>query len=138
MREFKTYVQSNEVRKQNPDRNLAKSNAKAGLERLDLAKALLHTQKPKYVVENAFEALREVIDAVLFSKGYKSYSHEASVSYLVFLGFSPSEIAQVDSLRKQRNGIKYCSEESTTTQAETAVIIAEKTIKKILSTAKIL
>ncbi|MBI4016460.1 MAG: HEPN domain-containing protein [Candidatus Aenigmarchaeota archaeon] len=132
MKEFAFFVQNGSVKKQAPDVHTAKATAKDCLERLELAKNILRTQKPKYCLENSYEAIRELIDAVLFLEGYKSFSHEASVSHLQNLGFSFFQVAQVDRLRKQRNGIKYYGEDATQKEAEEAIVLAEKTIKELL------
>ncbi|MDO8661482.1 MAG: HEPN domain-containing protein [Candidatus Woesearchaeota archaeon] len=96
-----------------------------------MAKYILNSEKPKYVLENAYEAIRELIDAILFL-GYKSYSHEAAVAYLVNLGFSVTETMAVDRLRKMRNGIKYYGEDTTPKEAEHALKTAEEVISKLL------
>ena len=69
---------------------------------------------------------------ILFLEGYKSYSHEASISYLSKLGFSISEVTSIDRLRRQRNGIKYYGEDSTKEESAVALKIAEEIIKKLL------
>ena len=58
-------------------------------------------------LENAYEAMREAADALLYLDGFKSYSHEASIAYLLRKGFGESEIIEIDRFRKIRNGIKY-------------------------------
>src|SRR3989338_11490610 len=63
---------------------------------------------------------------------YKSYSHEASISYMANLGFSISEINKVDMLRKARNGIKYYGEDATENKAQEAIKTAEEMTKKFL------
>ncbi len=131
MKEFSYYLTINAVKKQTPDMHLARATAKDCLDRIELAKALIKTQKPKYVVENAYESVRELIDAILYAEGYKSYSHEASIAYLEKLGFSIKEIMDVDRLRKKRNGIKYYGEASTKEEAEETITIAEEMIKKL-------
>ncbi|MEK6938567.1 MAG: HEPN domain-containing protein [Nanoarchaeota archaeon] len=132
MKEFSYFLVKNEVKKQSPDLNQAKATAKDGLDRLEMAKAILASQKPKYVLENAYEAIREVIDAVLFLEGYKSYSHEASVAYLLLLGFSISEAEKVDWLRRIRNGTKYYGKDAEKEEALEAIKVAESIFPKIL------
>lgn len=34
------------------------------------------------IIENCYEAIREMIDALMALKGFKSYSHEANVEFL--------------------------------------------------------
>jgi len=132
MKEFSYFVANKSVKRQPPDMNIAKAAARDSSERLQMAKNIMGAQKPKYVLENAYEAARELIDAILFLNGYKSYSHEASVSYLLDLGFSIAEAMKLDRLRKQRNGIKYYGENATKDDAMEALKLSEEIIKKLL------
>ena len=133
MKEFMFFVNVKDVKKQSPDKNLAKATARDSIERLQMAKSIINSQKPKYVLENAYESIRELIDAILYLEGYKSYSHEASVAYLIDLGFSIAEATKIDLLRRKRNGIKYYGENVTKEEAESSLKIAESTIKKLLN-----
>ena len=131
MRPFSFYVASGAVKKQTPDKNTAQAVTRDSAERLALAHSIRGTQKAKYVLENAYEAIRELIDALLASNGYKSYSHEASVAYLHELGFSETEIYAVDRLRKKRNDIKYAGKDAEPAEADEALATAEKVMKKL-------
>lgn len=131
MKDFDFFLTTNAVKKQHPDLHLAQATARESLDRLEMAKSILHSQKPKYALENAYEAMRELIDAILFLQGYKSYSHEASVAYLINLGFSEGETGQVDRLRKRRNSIKYYGEDASLKEAKEAVATAEMMITKL-------
>lgn len=131
MREFSFFLATNAVKKQQPDVHLAQATARESLDRIEMAKSILQSQKPKYALENAYEAMRELIDAILFLEGYKSYSHEASVAYMIKLGFSEGEAGQVDHLRKRRNGIKYYGKDASLEEARVAVATAEAMMKKL-------
>ena len=94
MKEFEYFVKTGAVKKQSVDMNLAKATRKESSERLLMAKSILQTQKAKYALENAYESIREDIDAILFSEGFKSFSHEATISFLQkFKEFSAEEIS---------------------------------------------
>ena len=129
MKDFEFYLKAKAVKRQSPDINLAKASARESRERLEMAKSIFQTQKPKYALENAYEAVREFIDAFLYAEGYKSYSHEATVAYLLKLGFSISEANVVDKLRKRRNGIKYYGKDATKEDAEEALKKAAEVIR---------
>ncbi|MBI3037156.1 HEPN domain-containing protein [Candidatus Woesearchaeota archaeon] len=131
MKEFGFFVSKAEVRKQSPDRNLATATFKDSEERLMLAKSLQSIAKAKYVLENAYEAMREAADSVLYNEGFKSFSHEASIAYLLKKGFGDSDIAQFDRFRRIRNGIKYYGGDCEKPDAEEAIKLAEKIIAKI-------
>lgn len=119
------------VKKQTQDLHQARALVRESRERLHMAKMIASTQKQKYVLENAYESIREFIDAIMIADGYKSYSHEASVAYLLQLGFPISDAMNVDRLRKLRNGIKYYGEDVTNEEAGASLKIAEEMIKKL-------
>lgn len=129
MKPFRQFL-GEEVKEITPDTHLAKATAQAATQRLAYAKRIHDTELPHFVVENAFEAIRQAIDAHLYDKGYKSYSHEATIAYLQELSFSPATVQCADLLRKQRNNIKYYGATSTKDDAEFAL----KTASDILAT----
>ncbi len=104
---------------------------KNSLERLALAQRLLKIEDPKYALENAYEAVREYLDAALVKQGVKSSSHEATVAYLSELGFPLLDLVIVDNLRQQRHTIKYDGGEATREEAENAIAAAERIIGKL-------
>ena len=130
VREFEFFVQRGEVKKQAIDKNLAAANRKESVERLELAKVLLKMKKYKYALENAYEAAREYADAFLYEKGYKSYSHEASIAFLLKEGFSGRIILELDRFRKIRNDIKYYGKDCEESDAIAAIQLAESLIQK--------
>jgi len=60
-----------------------------------------------YIVENAYDIIRELTEARLSLDGYKSSSHEATVAYLRKLGFPEADVIFIDEMRKTRHKIKY-------------------------------
>ena len=134
MKDFNFFVNKGEVKKQSPDENLAKATYEDSRERLILAKTLRQIAKSKYVLENAYESMREAADSILYNDGFKSFSHEASIVYLLKKGFSESDIAEFDRFRKIRNGIKYYGGNCDELDAEAAIKLAEKIVAKIKET----
>ena len=59
------------------------------------------------ITEECYDIIREVLEAKFAKEGYKTYSHEAVVSYLTNLGFSKDEVMFLDRLREIRNGTRY-------------------------------
>lgn len=131
MKEFEFFLSKGDVKKQSPDKNLSDATFKDSLDRLELAKNLIHKAKPKYVLENAYDAMWEAADSVLYLEGFKSFSHEASIVYLKKKGFYEQDIIEFDRFRKIRNGIKYYGEECDIQDAESALKLAEKIINRI-------
>ncbi|MBI5391283.1 HEPN domain-containing protein [Candidatus Woesearchaeota archaeon] len=132
MREFSFYLATNKVQRRQPDIHLARATCRESFDRLELAKSIASSEKPKYVLENAYEAVRELIDAILAYDGYKTYSHEASAAYLQELGFSITEATQADQLRIQRHEIKYKGSDATQQEAQAALAFAEAIVKKLV------
>ena len=131
VKDFNFFLKKGDVKKQISDLNLAKSTFNSSLERFELAKTLSHKIKPKYILENAYDSMREAADSILYLDGYKSYSHEASIVYLIKKEFNERDIIEFDRFRKIRNGIKYYGKDCDEKDAEESVILAEKIINKI-------
>ena len=131
MKDFEFFLRRGDVKRRSPDKNLAKATFRESLDRIELSKTVLIRAKSKYILENAYESMREAADAVLYVEGFKSFSHEASIVYLLKKGFSESDIFEFDRFRKLRNGIKYYGGDCEKDDAESAIKLAERVIKKI-------
>ena len=131
VKDFEIFLKKGDVKKQNPDKNLSNATFKESLDRLQLTKNLIGKEKPKYVLENAYEAMREAAGSILYNEGFKSFSHEASISYLFKKNFNETDITEFDRFRKIRNGIKYYGKDCDNTDAELAIKLASKIINKI-------
>ena len=58
VKEFDFFLNRGDVKKQRPDYNTARAVFSEGIERLRFAKSLVNQAKSKYVLENAYEALK--------------------------------------------------------------------------------
>ncbi len=108
MRGFDEYLKKGivKIRKENVAR--VKSILEEAEKRLIFFNAMpISEESANYVIENMYDVLRELIEAKMLLDGYKSYSHEATVSYLKKLGFSSSDVEFTDELRGIRNHTKY-------------------------------
>ena len=138
MKEFTYFVQKGDVKKQSVDKLLATSLAKDAVHRLEYAtNQKLTENNAKYVLENAYEALREFADALLHLEGYKSYSHEASIAFLKKFQLTESELNQFDTLRKKRNGSKYYGETADIIEAKEVLQFANTLLPKLKKIGKI-
>jgi hypothetical protein len=106
MKDFEYYLEE-DVRKRTPDAPLAKSLVLDMLHRISDANTLDIDKFPKIVFESMYDALRDFCDALLAIQGYKSYSHEASISFLKKEGFDIAFVAELDDYRQKRNASKY-------------------------------
>lgn len=107
MKPFEYYLNSKDVRKIGKNIVLAKSLINDIKIRLKENWNENEQEKPKTIFENIYDALRDFCDALLAKDGFKSYSHEASISYLSKYNFSVAEISELDRFRFIRNGSKY-------------------------------
>lgn len=131
MNDFEYFLKKRDVKNQSPNKNLSAATFKESQERLEFSKSLMQKAKPKYVLENAYESMREAADALLYIDGFKSFSHEASIVYLSKKGFSQNEVIEFDRFRKIINGIKYYGGDCDKADAEDAIALAEKILDKI-------
>ena len=108
---FKDFIKRGEVREGSPDHELSKSLIKIGKLRMrNLEKENITDENSFSVVEDSYEAVKELIDALMALRGYKSYSHEASIEFLndFYSNKVPAHIInRIDRYRKIRNDIKY-------------------------------
>ena len=107
MKPFESYLNSNDVRKVSPNLVLAKSLINDMKIRLKENWNEDEQKKPKTIFESIYDALRGFCDSLLSKNGFKSYSHESSISYLSKYNFSIAEISELDNYRFMRNGSKY-------------------------------
>lgn len=107
MKPFEYYLNGKDVRKTAPNISLAKSLINDMKTRIKENWDLKEQDKPKTIFENIYEALRCFCDALLSLKGFKSYSHEASISYLVKENFDIFSVNKLDNFRYMRNGSRY-------------------------------
>ena len=108
---IRRYMEEGVVKKITIDRELAKSLVKIAKFRMEKAKRETPTgDNAFFIVENAYEAAKELIDGLMALDGYKSYSHEACIDFLKEFyakELGTSAIFTIDRYRKIRHDIKY-------------------------------
>ncbi len=108
MKNFEEYLKKGIVKTRNKNIKRVKSLLEEAHKRLKFYNAIpISEESANYIIENMYDVIRELIEAKLLLDGYKSYSHEATVSYLKKLEFSSSEVEFMDELRNIRNQTKY-------------------------------
>jgi len=136
MKDFDFYFNEGKVKRQNQDKELAKSLIDDAKERIEKAVKLDIAFFSKIVFENVYDALRNILDALLAVEGYKSYSHEASIAYLKKHGFEDSIIEEIDSFRFKRNSSKYYGKDVSEEDAKEIINFYHKHSKKIIEIVK--
>ena len=98
-----------DIRKVNPDRELAQSILKMIEVRIKALDQLNRKEFASLVVEGYYEIIKENVTALMAIDGYKTLSHEVLIGFLkeFYTQFSESEIIFADQLRQLRNKIAY-------------------------------
>ena len=141
MSDFEDFIKSGDVKIKEKDEILAKALIKSSEKGERYAKNQAITEESaEHIVADVYDAIRELIEAKLSLLGYKSYSHEATISFLKkFQDFNESDITFLDNLRKTRNSIKYYGREATIEDAEKTLNFMNSILpklKKLIKNAK--
>lgn len=110
MEPFDYYLKSNLAKKISPNVFRARFLIKDMDLRLEFLKEIDIEKFPKFFFEHLYDIIRDFCDAILFAEGYKSYSHEASIAYLLNKGIDFMTVKKLDIFRYKRSGSKYYGE----------------------------
>ncbi|MBI2545719.1 hypothetical protein HYV81_00915 [Candidatus Woesearchaeota archaeon] len=111
--EFQYYLDKNLARKASPDPNEAQSlmNKAEGRLRYSIEVRKVTEQASTYIFEDIYECLREAGQSLMSLKGYKPYSHEALISFLIEMhAFKEADLNALDRYRNLRNKAVYRGE----------------------------
>ena len=107
MKPFEIFLNGKDVKKTSMNIVLAKALIQDMKTRIKENWDLDEKEKTKTIFESVYEAIRCFCDALLAINGFKSYSHEASISYLLKKNFDVAMVQKLDDFRFKRNGSKY-------------------------------
>jgi hypothetical protein len=113
MKDFEFYIFKKYVKKTIRDYALAKSLRNEAIERFNKINKLNLDEFNKIIFESIYDSLRKLSDSILLLDGYKSYSHEASITYLSKYNFSFEFLNEFNLFRIKRNDSKYKAKEIT-------------------------
>ncbi|MFH0875885.1 MAG: HEPN domain-containing protein [archaeon] len=132
---FNYYLNSGKAKKQTPNPEESSSLINKALLRIKFTKAKMPDEETaQFVLEDAYEAAREAAQSLMAKKGYKPYSHEATVSFLKdFFSdrFSEDEITTLDRFRQLRNDSVYKATIVSVADAKECISFAEKFVEKV-------
>ncbi len=132
---FQNYLKMGKVKKQTP--NSVEAQAlfeKAKLLLLYAEDKKVNEKTAAFVLEDAYESMREAAQSLMSLKGFKPYSHEATVSFIqtyYHALFSEEEIATFDHFRQLRNNSVYNASPISVEDAGLCIRFAQKFIKKV-------
>jgi hypothetical protein len=123
---FSEFIRKGAVVKGKPDVPKAVSLLRMSETNLAIVRTIpLTSESASLVLVNAYEALRQVLEAMALIEGYKVFSHEAYTQYLI----EKDEVrasATFDRLRKLRNGVNYDGKNIPAEVAAQAIIDIEQ------------
>lgn len=109
MRTFEEFLNQGIVKKKKKDEARARSLIEGAEKRKKVMEKYLplNQETAVQIIEECYDIIRELLESKLSKEGYKSYSHEAVISYLANLDFPKDEVIFIDKLREIRHGTKY-------------------------------
>ena len=115
LKTFEEYVEEGAARKQSQDSLRARSLAAESEDSYDVLLSLVRKmgiddKNANHVIKNAYDIIMELVRAKMLFDGFGTSgkgAHEAEVTYMARIGFSPGDVDFVNDLRYFRNGIMY-------------------------------
>lgn len=112
------------VREIKPDKNLVKSLMKSASQKLYTQNLIsLNENTSGSKISLSYDSLRELLEALAVSKGYKIYNHEGYAEFLKEVMLDSASAEEFDKFRKVRNSVNYYGKEVSESEAE--VILGE-------------
>ena len=137
---FENYLKLGKVKRKTPDSEEAKALLKKSTERVEYIRHKnISNKTSSFVLEDAYEAAREAAQALMSVKGFKPYSHEATISFIKEFyksSFNEEEIHEFDRFRQLRNDSVYKAVTIIEEDAKSSVLFAKIFTKKVESLLK--
>ena len=130
---FESYLKQGKAKRKTADKVEADSLLERAKKRMSYLR-VLNKETAFLVVDDAYESAREAAQALMSKDGFKPYSHEATISFLVCSyknEFEEYELREFDRFRDLRNKINYQAKEVSEGEALKWVEFTKSIIKKI-------
>ncbi len=128
--EFEYYLKRGVVKRSIKDVKRAVSLLKTARKRMETAEKI---EVRSFKLEFIYEAIIELIEALMSLEGYKSYSHEADIAFLRKISFPEDIILKLDKVRRKRHRSKYYGIELKASEAEELIGFCRNIFKKLES-----
>ena len=132
---FENYLKMGKAKRQTPDPEEASALLQQAEERLEYTQGkALNAKTAKFVLEDAYEVMRESAQSLMSLGGFKPYSHEATISFLKkFYGstFPEEDIRAFDRFRQLRNDSVYRAAPVHEEDAKDCLVFATLFVQKI-------
>lgn len=135
IKEINYYIEKGHIKKKSPDLAEAESllsKAKRRLKRIKNEK--IENDNADLIFEDIYEVIRESGQSLMSKKGYKPYSHEATIAFIkeFYKEFNEYEINTFDRFRKIRNNSIYRGIILKKEDTKEILQFADKFLKKII------
>ena len=138
---FDNYLKLGNVKRKTPDAEEARALYNKAKNRLEYIKLKeINDKTAQFVLEDSYQAIRESAQALMSVKGFKPYSHEATISFVKDFyntNFSEEELRKFDRFRQLRNDSVYPAKKVTYEDAQECLLFAKSFIDKIKALLKI-
>lgn len=132
---FSYYLKLGKAKRKTPDFEEAKALFEKSKNRLEYTKSKeIDNKTAQFVLEDSYEAVREAAQALMSIKGFKPYSHEATISFVkesYNSDFSEEELHKFDRFRQLRNNSIYMAKPVANEDAKASVLFAIEFINKV-------
>ena len=126
--ELEYYIRKGVVKKSIKDIKRAVSLLKTARKRMKTAEKI---DVRNFKLEFVYEAIIELIEALMSLEGYKSYSHEADIAFLRKINFPENIILKLDEVRRKRHRSKYYGVELKADKTEELIKFCKDIFKKL-------
>lgn len=134
---FNNYLKLGKVKRKTPDFEEAKALLEKSNNRLEYTEAKeINEKNSQFVLEDAYEAIRESAQALMSVKGFKPYSHEATISFIKEYYnsvFNEEELYKFDRFRQLRNDSVYKAIPILNEDAKASLLFAVDFLGKVKS-----
>ncbi len=138
---FENYLKQGRAKRKTPDSEEAKALFENSIERLRYVNSKnIKESNPRFVLEDSYEAAREAAQSLMSLKGFKPYSHEATISFIREFYkqvFGEEDINKFDHFREVRNNSVYHAVKVPPEEAALCLSFASKFIEKIRGLLKV-
>lgn len=133
MKPFSTFLDDGTVEERLPDPAKARSLMRQARARIrDVADLAMDGTTAAFRFEDAYEAVREAVQAHMAKEGYHVYGHEAIPAYALEAGLlGRGDAERLDRFRRKRNDINYRGQTAQVEETRRAVAWAEEVVEAL-------
>ena len=132
---FDNYLRLGKAKRKTPDPEEAMALLIQSQERLSyIGGKEISDKTAKFVLQDAYESIREAAQSLMSMRGFKPYSHEATISFIKEIyksNFSEEDIHKFDNFRELRNNSVYKAARVFKEDANSCLLFAKDFVKKV-------